>query len=189
MTRTAPWLPAGLLILLVALTFWLNRLVQPGGIKNDGSERHDPDLIVENFTARKLGPEGTVRYTLVARKMTHYPDDDSSVLESVSFEIANPGQSRITATSDRGQLLSGGDKVIMEENVVIVSEASKTVPAWRFTTPQLVLQPDESLAHSDSGVKVESASGVVTASSFLLNTDTRVVKMNQIRATYQSPKQ
>jgi lipopolysaccharide export system protein LptC len=187
MIRTATWLPIGLLVLLVALTFWLNRLMQPEGIQNDGSRRHDPDLIVENFTARRLGRDGTLRYTLLARKVTHYPDDDSSVMEAVSFETVNPGKQPVSATSERGQLINGGDKAIMEGNVVIKTDATKTSPAWRLTTPQLILQPDENLAQSDTGVQLESADGILTAASFVLNTETRILTMKQIKATYQSP--
>ena len=187
MIRAATWLPIGLLVLLVALTFWLNRLMQPEGSQNDGSQRHDPDLIVENFNARRLGPDGALRYTLVARKMTHYPDDDSSVLEAVSFEGVTPGKQPVSATSERGQLVDGGDKAIMEGNVVIRADATKTSPAWRLTTPQLILQPDEYLVHSDAGVQLESAEGMLTAASFVLNTETRVLTMKQIKATYQSP--
>ncbi len=185
MTRTAQWLPLGLLVLLLALTFWLNGLVQPGDSKNDGSERHDPDLIVENFSARKLGPDGAVRYTLVASKMTHYPDDDSSLLEAVSFQAADPGQAPIFATSQRGQILDGGDKVIMEGQVVIKAEAGKETPAWRLNTPQLVLRPDDNLAQSDAGVKIESSEGNLSAASFVLNTETRIVTMKQVKAIYQ----
>jgi len=187
MIRTATWLPIGLLVLLVALTFWLNRLMQPEGIQNDGSQRHDPDLIVENFAARRLGSDGALRYTLAARKMTHYPDDDSSLLEAVSFEAVNPAQQPVSATSERGQLLNGGDKAIMEGNVVIRADATKTSPAWRLTTPQLILLPDKNLAQSDAGVHLESADGMLTAASFVLNTETRALTMKQIKATYQSP--
>ena len=187
MIRTATWLPIGLLVLLVALTFWLNRLMRPEGIQNDGSRRHDPDLIVENFTARKLGRDGALRYTLLARKVTHYPDDDSSVMEAVSFETVNPGKQPVSATSERGQLLDGGDKAILEGNVVVKADATKTSPAWRLTTPQLILQPDDNLVQSDTGVQLESADGILNAASFVLNTETRILTMKQIKATYQSP--
>ena len=186
MIRSTAWFPIGVLALLVALTFWLNNRIQPPGAKNDGSSRHDPDLIVENFTARKLGPDGNVRYTLVADRMMHYPDDDSSVLDKVAFEGVNPGQPRVVATSDHGQLLEGSDKVIMEGNVVINSEATAASPAWTLTTPRLMLQPDDNLAHSESGVTIRNKDGgVVTADSFVMDTETRIVTMNQIKATME----
>jgi len=58
MFRPTSWLPLTVLGLLVGLTLWLNQLVQPQAARADGSTRHDPDLMVENFKARKLDPDG-----------------------------------------------------------------------------------------------------------------------------------
>jgi len=46
MIRPTSWLPLTALALLVALTLWLNALVQAPTARADGSHRHDPDLIV-----------------------------------------------------------------------------------------------------------------------------------------------
>ena len=88
--------------LLVGLTLWLNQLVQAPYSRADGKLRHDPDLVVENFSARKLGEDGAVLYTLAARKMVHFPDDDSALLESVKLEAFEPKQPRMTITADQG---------------------------------------------------------------------------------------
>ena len=68
--RPTTWLPLAALALLVGLTFWLNQLVQPQAAVADGKSRHDPDLMVESFNARKLGQDGRLLYTLNARKMS-----------------------------------------------------------------------------------------------------------------------
>ena len=62
MVRPTSWLPLAALALLVGLTLWLNQLVQAPQSRADGSLRHDPDLMVENFNARKLGADGRVLY-------------------------------------------------------------------------------------------------------------------------------
>ena len=67
MIRPTSWLPLVALGLLVGLTLWLNQLVQPPAARADGSRRHDPDLMVERFNARKLGEDGSVLYTLAAK--------------------------------------------------------------------------------------------------------------------------
>ena len=104
MFRPTSWLPLGVMALLVGLTVWLNALVQPSVARADGKQRHDPDLIVENFSARKLGEDGKVLYTLAARKMVHYPDDDSSLLETLNFDAYQPKQPRVNITAERGRL-------------------------------------------------------------------------------------
>ena len=57
MVRPTSWLPLAALGLLVGLTLWLNQLVQAPYSRPDGKLRHDPDLVVENFSARKLGED------------------------------------------------------------------------------------------------------------------------------------
>jgi len=43
MIRPTTWLPLAALSLLVALTLWLNQLVQAPLARADGSTRHDPE--------------------------------------------------------------------------------------------------------------------------------------------------
>ena len=120
MVRPTSWLPLAALALLVGLTLWLDQLVQPTQARADGKRRHDPDLMVENFSARKLGEDGRVLYTLAARKMVHYPDDDSALLESIQLEAFEPRQPKMTITADHGRLEQGGDRVNIEGNVVVL---------------------------------------------------------------------
>ena len=83
--RVALWFPLGIMALLAALSYWLDRSVQPTTPKRDGSTRHDPDYTVESFSATRLSPDGTPQYVLAAAKMAHYPDDDSTHLERPHF--------------------------------------------------------------------------------------------------------
>jgi lipopolysaccharide export system protein LptC len=178
--RGLPLLPIGILFLLVLLTFWLSRFVQPAGAKADGKSRHDPDLIVERFSAQKLNPTGDVQYQLNAAKMTHYPDDDSSVLDSVLFTAYQPGQPQITARAPTGRLLNGKDVIIMEGNVVLDSAAGPRLPATTMKTPTLTVEPDNSIAYADNGVVISSANSLVEAKHFRLNTLTREISLKSV---------
>src|SRR3954469_23419266 len=140
--RPSTWLPLLVLALLVGLTLWLNQLVQAPAGRASGNLRHDPDVVVEKFNARKLGEDGRVLYTLAARKMVHYPDDDSALLEDVTVEAFEPKQPRLTATANRGRLEQGGDVVQIEGNVVVVRDADAKDPAARFDTDKLTVLPD-----------------------------------------------
>src|SRR5688572_23450495 len=138
MVRPTSWLPLVTLGLLVGLTLWLNYLVQAPVARADGSKRHDPDLIVENFNARKLGVDGRVLYTLNARKMVHYPDDNSALLESVRLEAFEPRQPKMTITADNGRLEQGGDRVWIEGNVVVLRDADARNEPARLTTDKVL---------------------------------------------------
>jgi lipopolysaccharide export system protein LptC len=187
MVRPTSWLPLAVLGLLVGLTLWLNTLVQPAGTRADGTLRHDPDLIVENFNARKLGEDGKVLYTLVARKMVHYPDDDSSLLETLDLDAYQPRQPRVNITAERGRLEKGGERVWVEGNVVVKRDAAERVEPLRITTERLLVLPDEGIARTSSEVVMESPSGRTTAAGLELNNTDRTLRLNGVRATYKPP--
>jgi lipopolysaccharide export system protein LptC len=183
--RPTSWLPLAALTLLVALTLWLNQLVQPQGSRADGSTRHDPDLMVDNFNARALDLEGRVQYTLAARKMVHYPDDDSAHLEAVAIEAFEPRQPKLTLTADRGRLEEGGDRVTIEGNVVIVRESDARTEAMRITTEKLLVLPDAGKASTNSEVTMESPSSHAVAAGLELDNRERTLKLDQVRATFK----
>ncbi len=185
MLRPSSWLPLGVLGLLVALTWWLNQLVQPDADRGDARKRHDPDLIVENFSARKLGDDGKTLYTLVARKMVHYPDDDSALLDKLDFEAFEPRQPRVTIASRKGRLLEGGDKVWFEGSVVVTREADDKLGASRLTTDRLLVLPDAGVARTTSPVVLVNPEARVEATGFEMNNRTRALRLDHVRATYK----
>ena len=185
MIRPTSWLPLTVLSLLVALTLWLNQLVQAPDARADGSRRHDPDLIVENFSARKLGDDGRVLYTLAARKMVHYPDDDSALLETVKVEAFEPKQPRMMITADNGRLEQGGERVLIEGNVVIVRDADAKIDAARITTAKLLVLPDTGIARTDTEVKMDSATGHAVAQGLEIDNRARTMRLDRVVATYQ----
>lgn len=185
MVRPSSWLPLGVLAFLVALTAWLDHLVQPEGSRGDGKARHDPDLIVEKFSARKYGEDGQTLYTLAARKMVHYPDDESAQLEAIDFQAFEPRQPRVTISSETGRMLEGGDKIWFEGNVVLVREADKRYEASRLTTERLLVLPDTGVVRSTGPVLLENPAARIEASGLELNNQTRTLKLDRVRATYK----
>ncbi len=185
--RPIPVLPLCVLILLVALTFWLSQVVQPSANRSDEVRRHDPDLIIENFAAQTLSVTGDVEYSVNAVKMTHFQDDDSSVLDNVTFIVTRTDQPKINAKAPRGQLLKradGTDEVIMDGGVTVESESDDKYPPVKLITPKLTLLPDKNLAQSVDGVEMQSPTGELTAKAFLLNTLTRRIVFDVVNMRY-----
>jgi lipopolysaccharide export system protein LptC len=187
MVRPTSWLPLAVLALLVGLTLWLNQLVQPPAARADGALRHDPDLMVEKFNARKLGEDGRVLYTLAAKKMVHYPDDDSALLESLTLESFEPRQPRMTITADNGRLEQGGDRVWIEGNVVVVRDADAKNGPVRLTTDKLLVLPDAGIARTTSETTMDSPTAHAVAAGFELDNKARTMKLDRVRATFKPP--
>lgn len=181
--RSLPILPMAILLLLLGLTFWLSRYVEGDAARSRDPARNDPDVVIERFTARKLSPTGDVQYVLTARAMTHFPVNDSSLLEDVVFTSTTPGQPILIAKAPRGRLIAGGDEVVMEGGVVVDSSGSGRTPAMTLRTPRLTVLPEQNIARSAEGVVIESAQGVMKAANFELNNLNKTLRMGKLSAT------
>lgn len=185
--RSLPFLPLAVLVILAALTFWLNQFVQLSTGRADGNKRHDPDLIVENFTAQALGETGEVQYTVKAARLAHFPDDDSSTMETVVFTALHPNLPPVVAIAPRGRLVAGATEVIMEGGVLVTSEKSEKLPPLKLAAPSINIFPDKNLVRASEGVRVDGPTSQLTAKKMELNSLTRRVVLERGRITYQQP--
>jgi lipopolysaccharide export system protein LptC len=110
--RLVAWSPLVLIALLAALTFWLDRKVQPAAGLPDGNSRHDPDFMIEGFSAVKMNPDGTRRYALSARRLMHYPDDNSTQLDTPRLVYFDYERAPVTVRSDTADVARGSEAYI-----------------------------------------------------------------------------
>ena len=75
--RYGSWFPLLLLAVLAAVTFWLDRIVQPAGGPRPDTASNEPDYIRRRPVGVRMDHRGRVKHTLRAQKMTHYPDERS----------------------------------------------------------------------------------------------------------------
>jgi lipopolysaccharide export system protein LptC len=181
--------PLLLVAVLAALTFWLERLVQAPAPARDGSTRHDPDYIVDNLVGVTMGPDGKRLHQLEASRMLHYPDDDSTQLESPRLYKYEDDRQALSITAQRAHVSSEGKTVDFDQDVRAVRSATKTQSELVLTTDHLHVVPDDDYARTDSPVKIEDANTQVTAVGLEFNNNARVVKLlSNVRGSYVKKK-
>ncbi len=121
--KLAAWFPLLLLTVLAALTFWLDRTVQPQASTGNGSARHDPDFIVDNLSSMRTSADGNITDTLIADKMTHYPDDDSTHLQMPKLVSMVPGKPPVTITSREALVSTDGENIFFKDDVRVTRSA------------------------------------------------------------------
>lgn len=183
-SRLAARFPLALLLLLAALTWWLDQRVQGPLATQDGSQRHDPDYIVDNFAATSLGENGKPEHVLFAKRMAHFPDDDSTELTAPRYTNFQEGQPPVTVTSDRASLSSKGEDVYFTDNVVVTRAAHGKRPPVVMTTTWLHVIRDQRIAETDRPVVIREANSTVHAVGLQLDAEARVLKLSKVRATY-----
>ena len=190
MQRLTAWFPILLLAILAALTVWLDREVQPPESARDSSTaRGKPDYIVENFSVTSVGPGGTPRYTLSARRMMHFPDDDTTLLDAPKLvNFSNPAAT-ITVTSKRAMLSSDGENAYLIDDVRLVRSAVAGKPELTVTTSYLHVIPDRNFAKTDKPVQISDMHTLMTSVGLEFNNETRVLKLlSNVRSRYEKSK-
>jgi lipopolysaccharide export system protein LptC len=175
-SRVRPWLPILPLLALLSATYWLNQQAEPGPAKPE-SERHDPDAIVENFSATSLNDQGVPDFIMAATRLTHYPDDDSTTLDEPRITMLTPGQPAIHATAEHGSISSKGEDIYLRDNVEVLREASAHQRQLTLQTGYLHISPDLDLADTDRPVTIVEANNIVHATGMELNNKTRILKL------------
>jgi lipopolysaccharide export system protein LptC len=180
--------PLLLMVALALLSFWLERAVREEE-PHSSLRRHDPDYIVDNFRVQVYGPEGTVESSLTARKMVHYPDDDSTELALPRLVETKPGKPRTDVSALRGALSQDGEEVFLYDDVLLRREASAARPALRIETSALHYVRSRSLLRSDREVRIIEERQMITGRGMEYDLDAEHLALRErVRALFEAKK-
>ena len=189
MQRLTAWFPVLLLAAVAAVTVWLDRQVQPPETGGSGKARHDPDYIVDNFTVTRIGPDGVVRYKLNARRMQHYPDDDTTDLDAPKFVNFRGSGMTVTASSKTATLSSNGEDAYLKDDVRLTRSAYENRGELTVLTSWLHVIPDDGIAKTDKQVRIQDANTLITSDGLEFNNETRILKLlSNVRGRYDKTK-
>jgi lipopolysaccharide export system protein LptC len=177
MGRITAWFPALLLAAVAAVTVWLDRQVQPPEPAGSGNARHDPDYIVDNFTVTRVGPDGAVRYKLNARRMLHYPDDDTTALDAPTVVNYRGAGVTMTAASKTATLSSNGEHAYLQDDVRLTRSAYAGRSELVMLTTWLHVIPDDGIAKTDKPVRIQDAQTLITSDGLEFDNNTRILKL------------
>lgn len=164
---TATLFPLMVAGLLAGLTYWLDLASRPPEIGVDGKSRHDPDYIVERFEVRRFDPAGKLQHTLRASSMRHFPDDDSTSIESphLTYHHQPPG----ILDAREARILGKGKHVRLLGNVRATRAGIDGRPATVLTTESLDVFPDEEVARTNAPVTIVQGRSQVDGSGLNAN--------------------
>lgn len=183
--RARYWLPLLPLLGLLGVTYWLNQQVQPEPAKSDISKRHDPDAVMENFSAIKLNEQGEPHFIMAAEKMQHYPGDDSTVLETPRLAVLSDVRPAIHIIARQGTVSSKGDEVFLRKDVEVLRAASARQEELTLHTEYLRIIPDRDWAETDRAVTIADAHNTVHATGLEMDNKARTLKLlSQVRSEY-----
>ncbi|MDP1735006.1 MAG: LPS export ABC transporter periplasmic protein LptC [Sulfuritalea sp.] len=156
--RAASLFPLAMLVLLAALTFWLNRVIQ--GDNPRGPQRHDPDYWVERFEVRRFDAEGKLQHTVVAASLLHYPDDDTTVVTAPHITYHQQPPTEIFARM--AYVGKDGKEVDLVDDVRVIRHSAATgSPSTVLETRTLKVFPDDEKGHTNDPVVITQGKSIL----------------------------
>ncbi|MFN7087116.1 MAG: LPS export ABC transporter periplasmic protein LptC [Burkholderiales bacterium] len=187
--RLTIWFPLLLLAVLAALTYWLDYTVQPSAARRDGSGRHDPDYIIDRLSAQRMAADGNIKSTLLAEKMIHYPDDDTTYLQLPEFVSYGPDKPPLTITSREALISKDGNDIYFRNDVRVRRAPYGDRSELVLQTSYLHVVPDGNIATTDRPVIITDARTTVHAVGLELDGETRILRLqSRVRGTYDRHK-
>jgi len=187
MRRWRAWVPALMLAALAALTWWLDQKVQPVSPK-DAPSRSDPDFVVDNFEATRLNEQGIERYGIVAKKMVHYPGDNSAVLDQPVLTHFDPESAPVSIRANQGMLENNGENAYFTGDVQIHRAAYADNAEMALYTTFLHVIPDQDLVKTDREVTMVSGNSTVKAVGLEFDNRKREVKLlSNVKGQLETP--
>ncbi len=129
--------------------------------------------------------DGTQRYAVTAKKMVHYPDDNSSTLEFPQLTHFDPENSTGHHSRQRGHAVQQRRaRLLHRRRAGSCAAAYAEHEEMALFTSYLHVIPDQDLAKTDREVTMTSGNSMVKSVGLEFNNKTRSLKLLSQRQRY-----
>ncbi|WP_461566205.1 LPS export ABC transporter periplasmic protein LptC [Thiobacillus sp.] len=188
-SRGSLWLPLAILVLLAALSFWIERMVQIPADGSVSSSQTDPEGIMENFKAMRTDVNGTPQYRLSATKLRHYSNSKFTELESPRFTQLDAESGDVSAVSNRATVSPDGHEIDLLGGVLVERAAHAGQSLMTIRSARLLVFPERDLMRSPGPVEIHDATLDLRANAMQYDARQRILKLSgRVHARYISPK-
>jgi len=168
-------------------TFGSLWLVQIMGSSSDSGRvdvGNDPDYIVENFSFVRMAETGKPRYVISGERLTHRPNDNSSVIEKPVVQGLNTEHPPMTMTAEHALVSQNQSQVDLTGNVDIRRPGSAKAQPMRVRTQALTFLPDEEIARTEKPVEMTLGSATLTGVGMVANNATMQMRAGRGHAMF-----
>jgi lipopolysaccharide export system protein LptC len=179
------WLPLAILLLLAALSFWIEQAVRLPASDSPAS-RIEPEGIMENFKALRTAADGRPQYRLSAKTLKHYSGSKHSEMDAPRFTQLDASAGDVRAEAERAAVSPDGDEIDLQGKVVIVRAARPGQAEMTLRTERLLVYPERDLLHAPGAVTLNDGTVAVQAGAMEYDAKRRVVKLSgRVKARLQ----
>lgn len=153
-----------IMLILVGLGYWgYDGSITPGQPKREVTIRKGADYFLVGADISQFDVDGKRQYTLVSNSITHYPHNDSTLLQMpVMTSFSNPNEV-FKSVSEHGKLLTGGTDIELWDDVVMTQTKLASNDVVQMNTDFITIYSEQELADTDRPVLITSPGSVTRA--------------------------
>ncbi|WP_153161177.1 LPS export ABC transporter periplasmic protein LptC [Zoogloea sp. 1C4] len=153
--------PLVVLTLLAGVSVWLDRVTQQPAVAR-AEKAHEADFSADKLTVRRFDLTGKIQYVLVADRMVHYADDETTELVRPRLNYLNRPEP-VWVESNFARVNKDGDAVVLTDNVFVRRDATAGKPESTLRTEEMTVWPDDEKMRSDKPVVLTQGKTVINA--------------------------
>ena len=132
--------------------------------------RQDADYFLIDALIKEYDTSGALDYHLQSQSITHYPHNDTTLLQAPFLTSYSENGQMTTSRSDNGKLLPGGKDIELWDHVVITQTSPKKSTSsssrhqdLRMDTDFITIYPDQQIAETARPVRITDTIGETQA--------------------------
>jgi lipopolysaccharide export system protein LptC len=158
--------PIGLLAILAAMSYWLAVVSSADPVDVGGRFRHDPDMFAKDFDAVSYDSTGQRKAGLRGREARHFPDDETSLIQSPFLQRFYNAGPATTVTANQAIINSDGSEVDLTGDVRAFRPAQSGKAAITLTAPHMRVLVDEERARTPGFARIQQGSSWISGTGF-----------------------
>lgn len=177
-------------VLFCAGSFWLWRLLVDDENRPPPAGPHEPDYYLVDMVRHSMNKQGELENVLIADRVYHYPDDDSTELARPRMEIYNDTASPWQVTAERGTVKSDTELVLLHGRVEIWRLDDAGEREFEILTSELRVFPKVQYAETDNAATIKGPGSVTKTRGFRANfAHNRLELLQRVRSRIENDKQ
>lgn len=143
--------------------------------------KEQPDAHIDTLTTRQYGETGALQYQLFSPTAIHYPESDTTHLETPEFDYVDE-KSRWRSTALEGVMFNANNSVSLTKQVVL----QQLDKAARLTTDSILIAIDQKIAVSNAPVTIESNGGTMKGIGLVADFNKQTLKLvSHVEGVYE----
>jgi LPS export ABC transporter protein LptC len=175
-------------IIIAALIFWGSRFWENKTASKilESSDPHYIDIFIRDFTITNMDDNGKPAYTLKAKLLEHYNDDEYAIIDEPVIQLTR-GKHHWAISANSGEIDDANQRITLRGGVILLQQGQPQ--PIRVETEQLEIDSHHQTVKSAQTVRIIQQGFNLQSKGMILNNETGQLELlNSVKGNYvQTP--